>query len=67
MKQKFYVYNILLTNGEYLENIRVEGPLEDHFPGVSVSLFSVENIEGKTIVLSVFHIVKADLISIEES
>ena len=66
MKQKFHIYTILLTTGECLENIRIEGPLEDHFSGVAVSLFSVEDIEGKTIVLSIFHIVKAELIRVEE-
>lgn len=66
MKQKFHVYTILLTTGEYLENIRIEGPLEDHFSGVAVSLFAVEDTEGKNIVLSIFHIVKADLIKVEE-
>lgn len=66
MKQKFYVYNILLTTGEYLENIRIEGPLEDHFPGISVSLLPVEDAEGNTIVLNIFHIIKADLIKVEE-
>lgn len=66
MKPKFYIYNILLTTGEHLENIRIEGPLEDHFSGVAVSLFSVKDVEGKTMVLSIFHIVKADLIAIEE-
>ena len=66
MKQKFHVYNILLTTGEYLENIRIEGALEDHFSGVAVSLFPVEDSEGKTFVLSMFHIVKADLLRVEE-
>ncbi|MDQ0430714.1 MULTISPECIES: hypothetical protein [Caryophanaceae] len=66
MRQKFHVYNILLTTGEYLENIRIEGPLEDHFSGVAVSLFPVKDVDGKTMVLSIFHIVKADLISVEE-
>lgn len=66
MKQKFHVYNILLTTGESLENIRIEGPLEDHFSGVAVSLFPVEDIEGRTIILSIFHIVKADLVKVEE-
>lgn len=66
MRQKFHVYNILLTTGEHLENIRIEGALEDHFSGVAVSLFPVKDAEGKTMVLSIFHIVKADLIAVEE-
>ncbi|MCH4828021.1 hypothetical protein [Planococcus halocryophilus] len=67
MKKKFYIYNIRLTTGEYLENIRIEGPLENHFSGIAVSLFPVEDAQGKTIVLSIFHIVKADLLKIEDS
>ncbi|ANU24549.1 hypothetical protein [Planococcus donghaensis] len=67
MKKKFYIYNIRLTTGEYLENIRIEGPLENHFSGIAVSLFPVKDAEGNTIVLSIFHIVKADLLKIEES
>lgn len=67
MKPKFHIYNILLTTGEHLENIRIEGPLEDHFSGVAVSLFAVKDMEGKTMVLSIFHIVKADLIAVEEN
>ena len=66
MKQKFHVYNILLTTGESLENIRIEGPLENRFSGVAVSLFPVEDTEGRTIILSIFHIVKADLVKVEE-
>lgn len=67
MKKKFYIYNVLLTNGEMLEGIRIEGALEDHFIGVAVSLLPVEDAEGKTIVLSLFHIVRAELLRIEEA
>ncbi|MFC4711616.1 hypothetical protein [Planococcus dechangensis] len=67
MKKKFHIYNILLTNGEMLEGIRVEGALEDHFSGVAVSFFPVEDANGKTIVLSIFHIVRAELQRIEEA
>ena len=66
MKKKFHIYNILLTNGELLENIRIEGPLEYNFSGVAVSFIPVENQDGKTIVLSMYHIVKAELLKIEE-
>lgn len=67
MKKKFSVYNILLTNGDVLEGIRIEGALEDHFIGIAVSLFPVEDAAGKTIVLNLFHIVRAELVHIEEA
>lgn len=66
MKKKFHTYNILLTNGEWLENIRIEGPLEYNFSGVAVSFIPVEDAQGKTIVLSMYHIVKAELLKIED-
>ncbi|RAZ67702.1 hypothetical protein [Planococcus maitriensis] len=67
MKKKFYIYNILLTNGDMLEDIRIEGALEDHFIGIAVSLLPVEDAAGKTIVLNLFHIVRAELVRIEEA
>ncbi|MFD1032753.1 hypothetical protein [Metaplanococcus flavidus] len=66
MKKRFHIYNILLTNGEWLKNIRIEGPLEYNFSGVMVSFLPVEDADGKTIVLSMYQIVKAELLYIEE-
>lgn len=66
MKKRFHIYNILLTNGEWLKEIRMEGALEDNFSGVMVSFLPVEDAEGKTIVLSMYQIVKAELLFIEE-
>ncbi|QHJ69525.1 hypothetical protein [Planococcus halotolerans] len=66
MKKKIHTYNILLSNGEWLENIRFEGPLEYHFSGVMVSLLPVKDAAGKTIVLNMYHIVKAELLTVEE-
>ncbi|HSI66082.1 MAG TPA: hypothetical protein VK947_01625 [Planococcus sp. (in: firmicutes)] len=66
MKKKYYTYRILLTTGEWLEEIRIEGPLEDHFSGVNVSFFPVQDAQERTIVLSMFHIVKAELLKVEE-
>lgn len=66
MKKKYYTYRILLTTGEWLNQIRIEGSLEDHFSGVNVSFFPVQDAHGKTIVLSMFHIVKAELVNVEE-
>lgn len=66
MKKRIHTYNILLSNGEWLENIRTEGPLEYQFSGVMVSLIPVRDVSGNTIVLNMFHIVKAELLTIEE-
>lgn len=66
MKKRIHTYNILLTNGEWLENIRFEGPLEYHFSGVMVSFLPVQDDSGKTIVLNMYHIVKAELLQIED-
>ncbi|WP_282020693.1 hypothetical protein [Planomicrobium okeanokoites] len=66
MKKKIHTYNILLSNGEWLENIRFEGPLEYHFSGIMVSLLPVQDAAGKTIVLNMHHIVKAELLTVEE-
>lgn len=66
MKKKIHTYNILLSNGEWLENIHFEGPLEYHFSGVMVSLLPVQDASGKTIVLNMYHIVKAELLTVEE-
>lgn len=66
MKKVFYTYDILLTTGEWLRSIRIEGSLEDNFPGVAVSFIQVENEHGKSIVLNMYHIVKAELIHVEE-
>ncbi|RNF38720.1 hypothetical protein [Planococcus salinus] len=66
MQKRFHVYRILLTTGEWIEDVRIEGPLEYNFPGVAVSFMPVENRNGNTIVLNMFHIVKAELLEIEE-
>lgn len=67
MQKRFHIYRILLTTGEWLEKIRIEGPLEYNFPGVAVSFIPVEDQNGNTIVLNMFHIVKAELLEIEEA
>ncbi|MCJ1909717.1 hypothetical protein [Planococcus ruber] len=66
MKKVFYTYDILLTTGEWLRNIRMEGALEDNFPGVAVSFIQVETEQGKPVALNMYHIVKAELIRVEE-
>lgn len=66
MKKVFYTYDILLTTGEWLRSIRIEGSLEDNFPGVAVSFIQVESEQGKSIVLNMYHIVKAELLHMEE-
>ncbi|CEG24279.1 hypothetical protein BN1080_03301 [Planococcus massiliensis] len=66
MKKVFYTYDILLTTGEWLRNIRMEGALEDNFPGVAVSFIQVETEQEKPVALNMYHIVKAELIRVEE-
>lgn len=65
MKKKLYIYNITLTSGELLKDIRIAGSLEWNLSGVAVNLITVEDADGKSISLSKYHIVKAELVSIE--
>lgn len=64
--KKVHIYHITLSNGELLRNIRIEGSLEWSLSGVAVNLIAVENADGKKIVLSKYHIVKGELVSIED-
>ncbi|QQZ09645.1 hypothetical protein [Heyndrickxia vini] len=64
--KKVHIYHITLTNGELLENIRIEGSLEWNLSGIAVNLIAVEDGNGKKIVLSKYHIVKAELVNIED-
>lgn len=66
LKKKIYIYQITLTNGEQLKNIQVEDALESKFSGLSNPFISVEDSEGKTVVLSKYQIVKAELVSVKE-
>lgn len=65
MKKKTHSYHITLTNGELLENIQIEGSLEWNLSGVATNLIAVEDEAGKTVVLSKYHIVKAELVKVE--
>ncbi|GAB4074677.1 hypothetical protein GCM10028778_21800 [Barrientosiimonas marina] len=66
MTKKIRIYHILLTNGEWLKNIRIKDrPLELKFNGIGQNFISVEDGDGKTVVLSKYQIVKAELVSIE--
>lgn len=65
LKKNIHIYNITLTTGELLKNIRIEGPLEWKLSGIA-SLIAVEDGNGKTVVLSKYHIVKAELVNIED-
>ncbi|MGE7759923.1 hypothetical protein [Peribacillus sp. NPDC097895] len=64
--KKVHIYHITLTNGELLQNIRIEGSLEWNLSGIAVNLIAVEDADGKKVVLSKYQIVKAELVSIED-
>ena len=67
MKKKIHIYDILLSNGELLKNIRIEGSsLELKFNGVGKNFAAVEDSDRKTIVLSKYQIVKAELVDTKE-
>lgn len=67
MKRKTRIYNITLTNGELLEHIRIKGgPLQIIFNGIGKKFISVEDSDGKTVVLSRYQVVKAELVDIEK-
>ncbi|WP_010530555.1 hypothetical protein [Lentibacillus jeotgali] len=67
MKKKTYIYNITLTNGELLKNIRSKGgSLQLRFNGIGTNFVPVEDDDGRTVVLSKYQIVKAELVNIEE-
>lgn len=67
MKKKIYIYNITLTNGEVLKHIRIKGgSFQLVFNGVGKNFISVEDSDGKTIVLSKYQVVKAELVDIEK-
>jgi len=67
LKKKIHIYDILLSNGELLKNIRIEGSsLELKFNGVGKNFAAVEDSDGKTIVLSKYQIVKAELVDTKE-
>lgn len=64
--KKEHVYNVTLTNGEILNEIHTEGPLEFLFSGVAVNLIAVKDGKEKTIVLSKYQITKAELIQVKD-
>lgn len=66
MKKKIYIYDITLTNGELLQNMRIEGVPIQRFNGIGTNFVPVEDNDGKTVVLSKYQIVKAELVNIEE-
>jgi len=66
MRKKNHIYNITLTNGELLENCCIRRPLEWNASGIAVNFVAMKDENGQTIVLSKYHIVKAELIRIEE-
>jgi len=67
LKGKIYVYHITLTNDELLKNMRIKGgSLEFIFSGVGKNFISVEDSDGKTIVLNKYNIVKAELVNVEK-
>lgn len=65
-EKKVHIYHITLSNGELLRNIRIEGSLEWKLSGIAAHLIAVEDDNGKKVVLSKYHIVKAELESIED-
>jgi len=64
--KKIHIYHITLTNGELLKDIKIKGSLERKLSGVGVNFISAEDADGKTVTLSKFHIIKAELVKIEE-
>jgi hypothetical protein len=64
--KKVHIYHITLTNGELLKNIRIEGSLEWNLSGIAAQLIAVEDADGKKVILSKYHIVKAELVNIED-
>lgn len=64
--KRVHFYHITLSNGELLENIRIEGSLEWNLSGIAAHLVAVEDPDGRKIVLSKYHIVKAELIKVED-
>lgn len=62
-----HIYNITLTNGELLKHIRSKGgTLQSRFNGIGRNFVSVEDSDGKTVLLSKYQIVKAELVNVEE-
>lgn len=64
--KKIHIYHITLTNGVLLKNIRIEGSLEWNLSGIAANLIAVEDADGKKVVLSKYHIVKGELLGIED-
>lgn len=65
MKKK-YIYDITLVNGEFLQNIGIKGRSLQSYNGIGANFVPVEDSNGKTVVLSKYQIVKAELVNIEE-
>ena len=54
-----------LTNGEIIEEITMKGSLEKKLAGVALNFIFVQDMNENTILLSKYHIVKAELVHIE--
>ena len=66
MAKKVHVYNITVSTGEQFKNVRIEGSISRTYSGIATTFIPVKNDEGKTVELTKYQIVKAELIHIEE-
>lgn len=66
MAKKIHIYNITVSTGEQFKNVRIEGSISSRYSGITTDYIPVENEDGKTVELTKYQIVKAELVSVEE-
>lgn len=66
LRNRIHIYDISLTNGEQLQDVRIKGSLELRYSGVGSDFVPAENNECNTVVFSKYQIVKAELKEIGE-
>lgn len=64
--KKIHVYNITVSTGEQFKNVRIEGTISGRYTGIANDFIPIESEEGRTVELTKYQIVKAELIHIEE-
>lgn len=66
MAKKTHIYDITMSNGEKFKDIRMKGSISSNYSGVVNDFIPVETLEGQTVELGKYQMVKAELVGIEE-
>ncbi|MUV38945.1 hypothetical protein JNUCC1_02817 [Lentibacillus sp. JNUCC-1] len=66
MAKKIHIYDITMSNGEQFKNVRIEGSISSKYTGIATDFIPVENEDGRTVELTKYQIVKAELVDIED-